>query len=314
MADKHSAKNHDTLKEENDKKTSRTPIARKNLWDLLREIEEDAETQSEHDRGRVTVYRGHGSSSYKLKPSLFRDPNQGIRDNENTILRDLITRHPEDFLKDMNVFENLVRMQHYGLPTRLLDMTYNPLIAIYFACEGNRSDGWKNGSDAEVISITVDENKFKYYDSDTVHCLANLANLTSKEKKAIEKCKNDADLKERGSAGQRLVDFIRQHRPNFAPRIKLADLYNVYLVSPKLNNPRIHAQDGAFLIFGMKEGLGKAKRAASGLKIKRYRIDKKHKSGVQESLKMLGIKESLIYPSLDKTVEQIKKEYMEQNG
>jgi hypothetical protein len=40
--------------------------------------------------------------------------------------------------------------------------------------------------DGEVIIFQVDVNKVKYYDSDTVSCIANLSNLTYEQKNQIE--------------------------------------------------------------------------------------------------------------------------------
>src|SRR3546814_12023322 len=82
---------------------------------------------------------------------------------------------PHDFREDKSTFERLSRMQHYSLPTRMLDTSTNPLVALWFAC---RSGAEKVG---EVIRLTVVRDKVKYYDSDTVACLANLALLDDEE-------------------------------------------------------------------------------------------------------------------------------------
>lgn len=77
----------------------------------------------------ISTYRGHGSPDFKLQPSIFRKPI--ARENEHILLRELIAAHPEDFNGDTSALETLVRMQHYSLPTRLLDVSMNPLVALY---------------------------------------------------------------------------------------------------------------------------------------------------------------------------------------
>lgn len=265
-----------------------------NLWDILKEIEAWGSVD-----GKQTIYRGHTDFHHKLRPGIFRTQNERIKNNERIVLRELITKHPSEFSNDIGVFEKLVRMQHYGLPTRLLDVTFNPLVAVYFACET------QSNYDAEVIAIRVDDKKFKYFDSDTVRCISNLSNMQQADIRKIKDYETSRQLND-SPEGQRLHDLVMQERANFHPRIDIDHLKDFYLVGPRLSNPRIQAQNGAFLIFGVEEEL---KRGTSGFEIKKIRIVKEKIDGIRKSVELLGISESTIYPELSKTSEVLKRKY-----
>ena len=73
------------------------------------------------DKTKVWFFRGHSKSSYDLKPSIYR--NQGLIGHEAEMFNELILRCPNDFNDGLSTFQMLVKMQHYSLPTRLLDIT-----------------------------------------------------------------------------------------------------------------------------------------------------------------------------------------------
>ena len=87
----------------------------------------------EPKKGFTYFFRGHSRFSHRLVPSIYRDPSWIA--NEDVLFKELVLRCPNDFSGQESTFQALVKMQHYSLPTRLLDITTNPLIALYFACE-----------------------------------------------------------------------------------------------------------------------------------------------------------------------------------
>ena len=87
------------------------------------------------------VFRGVSDYKYSLSPSLkvFKEQDDYAYvydDNiENVLVREMLTTRPEEFEGVTSDFDLLAKMQHLGLPTRLLDFSLNPLVALYFACQ-----------------------------------------------------------------------------------------------------------------------------------------------------------------------------------
>lgn len=129
------------------------------------------------EENSLRYFRGHPNESYELTPSIYR--NIGLIENEHNIIRDALTYCPNDFgLTDTN-FEKLVKLQHYGYPTRLLDLTSNALVALYFSVEIKENQQYTNNEenekDGEVIIFDIPKEEVKYEDSDKVSILSALA-------------------------------------------------------------------------------------------------------------------------------------------
>lgn len=99
----------------------------------------------------VPLFRGQADVSYELLPSIARGRHSEIDItifNEERNLIDMAKfRMPSIFTNDLKPVELLAMLQHHGIPTRLLDVTENALVALYFACCDEKCTN-KNG---EVI-------------------------------------------------------------------------------------------------------------------------------------------------------------------
>lgn len=89
------------------------------------------------DRNQVQWFRGHGDSTWKLVPSISRENEYPVEAEWASFKR--FRQNASRFVtqKQQSSWDWLFLMQHYGVPTRLLDWTENPLVALYFAASSS---------------------------------------------------------------------------------------------------------------------------------------------------------------------------------
>lgn len=243
----------------------------------------------------VNWYRGIGDPEHSLVPGLFRHKTVTKVDDLLLLERDMIdwfgregvllppvTRYPE------NDLERLFFMQHYGVPTRLLDWTGNPFIALYFALTTARRD--KKGafvSDAAVWILNP-----------------NAWNQTS--------------LAGISWGGEGVLSLDASAISGYEPRkvddpLGLKAMHELPVAMLGIaNTTRMFAQKGVFTIFGRnKKSMEKMfdEENFPPISLKRLVIPKENVQSLLDAILLIGYTDSVSYPDLHGLAMEIKRSF-----
>ncbi len=214
-------------------------------------------------------FRGQSEFDWSLSPGL-------LRINQNIAESSLLTRFKQSaaMLIDKspkNDFDWFFLMQHYGVPTRLLDWSESPLTALYFAVE----DTLKDDKDSALWLLKPIE-------------LNKIANISTTEKNFIPSFE-DPELE------NYTVYTLRSNTRN-----KLPPLATI----ATRNSARIQAQLGVFTIHHLDN-----KPIEDFCKLNeliKYRIPANSKQQLRKELQLLSINKFSLFPELSSIGETLK--------
>ncbi|MGX6592752.1 FRG domain-containing protein [Cetobacterium ceti] len=117
------------------------------------------------------IYRGQKNANWKLIPSIHRKRNSkdSKKFHENNLYKNIKKQNLIEF-KEQDLFINeIIRMQHYGIPTPLIDWTFNPLIGLFFATAPSDANDPQDGKvyiynyNQDISKVNFDTEEYKIY-------------------------------------------------------------------------------------------------------------------------------------------------------
>lgn len=310
-------------------------------YDLQNDDKEDDYYAIQDSRNDCVFYRGLTDFKYNCCPKIYRNEKHFAL--EDTTFREYRMRFPEIF-EGKTAIESITLMQHFGCPTRLLDITTNPLVALFMACYGGFSSTDDSNSFGEILiffpRFINGDNEIKYYDSLRVVILSCLTKLDSKEKNVLKRVlrrihfnkktireflemdmENNALTKsprnmvlstaeivnEAQKALKHLISIVKREQNIDCENILLSDLMKCYYVKTPFNNDRIRAQSGCFILCGLDYNYIDGSFSTSRNDPDFYRIIVKDKNNLLSELQQLNIHQASMMPDMQNVADYFTK-------
>lgn len=215
----------------------------------------------------IRSFRNDADARYFFRGecAVFPDPTPGLLRNkawlskENEIFQDAQNRVPALFANCPTTFDKLCQMQHYGFPTRLIDISTDLAMAWFMAVDGWHANEALRELNAargaffvpSVLVLRVPREREKFLDSDLVATLSAVARM-----------------KREFNSGH-LRHEVAQERAEFKEDVMLKrireDCSRNCVVYPRMSNPRVARQKGAFVLCGLtRENCDRLARGQQG--------------------------------------------------
>lgn len=287
-------------------------------------------------------FRGQPDYEHKLLPSIFRQGAAfGVKFNEQRMFDEFKRRYPDQSSSHTTTYEWLTLMQHYGLPTRLLDWSSNLLVGLYFCCvndvdkdgalyvldptyiemefseilemqllEKSRSDFFRRiiyrmdrfwNDETRLNGVTLRELKSDLYKRAKFTGLSTGSKENFESLEVMESLPNTVDHE--GNA----MPFIHQDI--------IRAFSNIVPFKPPHLNPRIRQQHGFFTFHGGMYIDGEEFISVKDMECHPYldnslikvRIAAESKGKLLRELAYAGVKESTLFPEMEYQAKEIRK-------
>ena len=230
------------------------------------------------------VYRGMANSSFKMVTSLKRCCKELSKELEPSILKNY-TKYAvlDEPGIEGSVWMQMISGQHHGLPTRLLDWTHSPLVALHFATEEEDMDEMDR-HDCMVWKIDIPE----------LHSL-----LPEKYQHSIDSSRSKVFTVETLSS---ITSDLSEYDEDMGDR-------SMVVIEPPSTETRIVNQYSFFSIVptGIEDIEGYLDRNTENTV--KYIIDKELRWRLRDTLDSLNMSERIMFPGLDGISRWIARHY-----